>query len=231
MGKKIDEALPESKELLNPLLTNVQKEIVERAIKEIKENPESYNIDFFWKLDTSIGGVGGYCMPFDPTRNPFPTGIGRSLFRPLQYAASDIEIGKDIYFHARHAVQDAGLHLEMVTGFVLWNTSNRIGKISLPFKKLTLGQSISELEKRKVLPQHLIAPLNLFKELYNKSKHDVNQDEERERLFSPADALIGYISARILGKEFLKPYYPEILESIEEKYLNGLKGLNMNLRK
>jgi hypothetical protein len=149
----------------------------------------------------------------------------------LQYAASDIEMGKDIYFHARHVVQDAGLHLEMVTGFVLWKTNNTIGKISLPFKKRTLGQSVSELEKRKVLPQHLIEPLKPFVELYNKSKHDVNQDEERERLFSPADALIGYISARILGKGLLKPYYPEILESIEEKYLNGLKGLNMNLRK
>jgi hypothetical protein len=40
-------ALPESKELLNLLLTDAQKEIVERAIKEIKENPESYNINFF----------------------------------------------------------------------------------------------------------------------------------------------------------------------------------------
>ena len=223
-----DEALPETKKLLNLLLTDAQKEIVERAIKEIKENPESYNIDFFWELDASIGGIGGYCMPFDPTRNPFPTGIGRSLFRPLQYAASDIEMRKDIYFHARHAVQDAGLHLEMVAGFVLWETSNRIGKMSLPFKKWTLGQSIIELDKRKVLPQCLIEPLKLFVELYNKSKHEVNQDEERERLFSPADALIAYISARILGKELLKPYYPEILESIEE-YLGRLNGLNMNL--
>jgi hypothetical protein len=216
MNKRNDGPLPESKELLNALLTKTQKEIVEKAMQEIKENPESYNIDFFWGLDASIGGVGGYCMPFDVTRNPFPTGIGRSLFRPLQYAASDIEMGKDIYFHARHVVQDAGLHLEMVTGFVLWKTSNRIGKISLPFKKWTLGQSISELEKRKVLPQHLIGPLNLFKELYNKSKHDVNQDEERERLFSPADALIAYISARILGKELLRPYYKEILEQIRK---------------
>jgi len=224
----VSNSLPESEKLLNLLLTDSQKEIIERALHEIKENPESYNIDFFWELDASIGGIGGYCMQFNPTRNPFPTGIGRSLFRPLQYAASDIEIGKDVYFHARHAVQDAGLHLEMASGFVLYRADNRIGKFILQFKKLTLGQSINELTKRKLLQQHLIEPLKLFVELYNKSKHEVNQDEERERLFSPADALIGYISARILGKELFKPYYPEILKSIEE-YLDRLNGLNLNL--
>jgi len=223
-----DEILPESKELLNVILTKEQKEVIEWAFKEIKEYPESYNIDFFWKLDASIGGIGGYCMPFDPTRNPFPAGIGRSLFRPLQYAASDIEVGKDIYFHARHAVQDAGLHLEMVSGFALYRADNKIGKFILQFKKLTLGQFINELTKRKILQQHLIEPLKLFVELYNKSKHEVNQDEGRERLFSPADALIAYTSARILGKELLKPYYPEILKSIS-KYLDRLDNLNVNL--
>jgi len=211
---------------MNLLLTDSQKEVVQRTIQEIKESPESYNIDFFWELDASIGGIGGYCMPFDPTLNPFPTGIGRSLFRPLQYAASDIEMRKDIYFHARHAVQDAGLHLEMASGFVLYRADNKIGKFILQFKKLTLGQFINELTKRKLLQQHLIEPLKLFVELYNKSKYVVNQDEEREKLFSPTDALIGYISARILGKELLKPYYPEILKSIEE-YLNKLNGLNL----
>ena len=223
-----DEALPESKELLGTLLTEAQKEVVKRAIKEIKENPESYNIGFFWEMDAWIGGIGGYCMPFDSIRNPFPTGIGRSLFRPLQYAASDIETRKNIYYHARHSVQDSGLHLEMVTGFILQKTSNIMEKIILPFKKWTLGRLVSELEKRKIIPQHLIEPLQLFIKLYNKSKHEVNQDEERERLFSPADALIAYISARILGKELLKPHYSEILKCIEE-YLSRLNGLKLNM--
>jgi len=227
MSKKNDGPLPESKELLDTLLTETQKEIVERAIKEIKENPESYNIDFFWELDASIGGVGGYCMPFDSTSNPFPTGIGRSLFRPLQYAASYIESNKDIHNNARWVVLNSGLHLEAVAKYMIQKFTSSVNPAR--YKKLTLGQSVGELDKRKVLPQNLIEPLKVFVKLYNKSKHEVNQDEERKRLFSPADSLIGYISARILGKEFLKPYYPEILESIEEKYLNGLKGLNMNL--
>jgi len=221
-----NDALPETKKLLNLLLTNAQKEIVGRAIKEIKENPESYNIDFFWELDASIGGIGGYCMQFNPTSNPFPSGIGRSLFRPLQYASSYIERNKDIHNNAKWVVLNSGLHLEAVAKYM-------IEKITYPinparYKKFTLGQSVGELENRKALPQHLIESLKLFVELYNKSKHEVNQDEERERLFSPADALISYISARILGKELLRPYYPEILKSIE-KYLGRLKGLNMNL--
>lgn len=223
-----DKLLPESKGLLNTLLTELQRGIVEKAIKEIKNNPDSYNIGLFWELDASIGGVGGYCMPFDPKYNPFPTGIGRSLFRPLQYAASDIEVGKNIYLHARHIVQDSGLHLEMVTGFILQKTNNKIGKIILPFKNWTLGHSINELEKRKIISQHLIEPLQLFVELYNKSKHEVNQDEGRERLFFPGDALIAYISARILGNELLKQYYSEILMSIKE-YLSRLNGLNLSI--
>ncbi len=197
-----NKALPESEKLLNLLLTDAQKEIVERAIKEIKENPESYNIDFFWEMDASIGGVGGYCMPFDPTRNPFPIGIGRSLFRPLQYAVSDIEVGKNVYFHARHAVQDAGLHLEMVTGFILQKTGNRMGKIILPFKKWTLGRLVSELEKRKILPQHLIEPLQLFIKLYNNPNTKVNLDE-KEKGYSSCGCFDSHISARILGKNFL----------------------------
>jgi len=226
MGKKIDEALPESKELLNLLLTDAQKEIVERAIKEIKKNPESYNIDFFWELDASIGGIGGYCMSFDPTRNPFSTGIGRSFFRPLQYASSYIERNKDIHNNAKWVVLNSGLHLEAVAKYMIEKITSPINPAR--YKKFTLGQSIVELDKRKALPQHLIEPLKLFINLDNKSKHEVNQDEERERLFSPADALISYISARVLGKELLRPYYPEILKSIE-KYLGRLKGLNMNL--
>ena len=221
-----NEALPESKELLNFLLTNAQKEIVGRAIKEIKENPESYNIDFFWELDASIGGIGGYCMQFNPTSNPFPSGIGRSLFRPLQYASSYIERNKDIHNNAKWVVLNSGLHLEAVAKYMIEKITSPINPAR--YKKFTLGQSTVELDKRKALPQHLIEPLKPFINLDNKSKHEVNQDEERERLFFPADALIAYISARILGKELLKPYYSEILKSIE-KYLDKLNGLNLNL--
>ena len=226
MSKKISETLPESKELLNILLEEAQKEVIDRAVNEIKENPENYHIDFFWQFDSLIGGIGGYCMPFDPTLNPFPTGTERSLFRPLQYASSYIERNKDINNNAKWVVLNSGLHLEAIAKYM-------IGKITSPidparYKKFTLGQSIDKLDKRKTLPQHLIEPLKLFVKLYNKSKHDVNQDEERERLFSPADALISYISARIIGRELLRPYDDEILKGIGE-YIKRLNGLNMNL--
>ncbi len=207
----INGALPESKELLNLLLTDAQKEVVGRAIKEIKENPESYNIDFFWELDASIGGIGGYCMPFDPTRNPFPTGIGRSLFRPLQYAAGAIK--KDAYFLAKYTVQQSGLHLEKAAKYVLQRVSI-IENVKTKVTTLTLGKLVEKLKEQDIVQQNLTEPLKIFNELYKKSKHDVNQDEERERLFSISDAQISYISARILGKALLKPYYEEILKQI-----------------
>src|SRR5664280_2668710 len=91
------EALPELIELSDCLLNSEQKEIIERATKEIYDKPDAYELDFFWKFDSSIGGIGGYCMPFNPVVNPFPRGIGRFLFRPLQYAAANIECNKGIY--------------------------------------------------------------------------------------------------------------------------------------
>ena len=70
--------------------------------------------------------------------------------------------------------------------------------------------------------------MHLFADLYNKSKHEVNQDDERERQFFPADALIVYVSARVLGTQLLRPYYPDILREIKP-YLGNLNGLNWNV--
>jgi hypothetical protein len=222
----VDNALPASKKLANQLLNEEQTQVVEKTLKEIEEKPHSYNIEIFWKLDASIGGIGGYCMPFDPTRNPFPAGIGRSLFRPLQYARSEIEVGKNIYNTARYVVQYSGMHLESAIKFLI---EKRLSRFNIArHEKITLGQGIQLVKEKKILSQSTIQALKLLLSMYNLSKHEVNQNEERERLFSPADALISYISSRILGKEILKPYYPEILKNIEQ-YLNRLKGLNMNL--
>jgi len=224
-----DEALPESTELANFLLNPEQKQVIERATKEIKERPDAYDLGFFWKVDASIGGIGGYCMPFDPTCNPFPAGIGRELFRPLQYAAADIEWNKDLYssyVNARSAVEFSGMHLEIVTKYVIGKTAP-LSSVT-KYRRSTLGKSIDFLEQRNDIPDNRKEPLELCTLLYNKSKHDTKQDEERERLFSPADALISYFSARIIGKELLKQYYPEIIEQLRP-YLDRLHGLNLNV--
>lgn len=197
------EALPESIELANCLLNFEQKQIIERATKEIEDKPDAYDLDFFWRLDSSIGG---YCMPFNPTVNPFPGGIGRTLFRPLQYAAANIEWNKglfNIYVNARSAIEFSGMHLETVMKYVIQKTEPLLYIIN--YSKSALGKSINFLEQREKAPHGLTKPLKLCANLYNRSKHDTNQDEERERLFLPEDALVSYISTRIFGVELLKP--------------------------
>jgi len=224
------EALPESIELADCLLNSEQKQIVERATKEIEDKPDAYDLDFFWKLDSSIGGIGGYCMPFNPTVNPFPGGIGRTLFRPAQYAAGDIECNKDLwnnYRSARSAVNDSGQHLEAVAEYLIARTTSILNPVRI--RKLALGQSIHYLAENGTLPSDRVEQLEHFARLYNKSKHNVNQDEERGRQFYPSDALISYISARILGKELLKPYYPDLLKTLEP-YLSRLHNPSWNIQ-
>lgn len=223
------QALSETIELAECLLNSEQKQIIERATKEIYDKPDAYELDSFWALDSSIGGIGGYCMSFNPVDTPFPVGIGRVLFRPLQYAAANIEWNKNIYgsySNARSAVEFSGMHLEAITKYVIEKTAPV--PYALKYRKSTLGTSLRFLEQREKIPHDLIRPLRLCTDLYNKSKHDVNQDEERERLFLPADALISYIAARILGKELLRPYYSEILERVNP-YVGKLNALNMDI--
>jgi len=225
------EALPESIELVDCLLNSEQKQIIERATKEIEDKPDAYELDFFWGFDSSIGGIAGYCMPFNPTVNPFPAGIGRTLFRPLQYAAGDIECNKNLwrnYRSAKSAVNDSGQHLEAAIDYVVARTTSILNRPAR-FKKLTLGQSIRYLAKNSTLSSDKAEQLAHFARLYNKSKHNVNQDEERERQFYPSDALVAYISARILGVELLKPYYPDLLKTLQP-YLGRLHNPNWNLQ-
>ncbi|WP_059171953.1 hypothetical protein [Bacillus sp. FJAT-27445] len=69
---------------------------------------------------------------------------------------------------------------------------------------LTLGKAVNKIDALNIIDKETIYYLNKFINLYNKSKHEVNQYQERERLFSPADALVIYIGARVLGNELLK---------------------------
>ena len=50
----------------------------------------------------------------------------------------------------------------------------------------------------------IIDGLFAFVGVYNRSKHEINQDDSRERLFNAYDAVVGYYSARILGLAILR---------------------------
>lgn len=72
-----------------------------------------YDTAVLWKTDALIGGIGGYCMPANPVLNPFPSGVKRELYRPLQYARSSIDLC-DVRIFARQVVENSGMHLEAV---------------------------------------------------------------------------------------------------------------------
>ena len=195
----------------NILNNEIQKNI-KRFILSLREKKEKYNTDNLWITDQKIGGIGAYAMPADPVKNPFPGGIERSLYRPLQYARSDIDIC-DIRVHARYIVQNCGMHLEAVCRLILKNY-----KVfgDLRFHNTTLGKAIQSIKGLNILDNNIIIALDNFVKVYNLSKHEVNQDESRERLFNAHEAVIAYFSARVLGVYLLRKInYPKSSDIFE----------------
>lgn len=198
-------ALPESKYIFDELLNEEQKDKIAIFLNELREKKEQYETNIIWQMDQDIGGIGGYCMPVDPKKNPFPGGLNRELFRPLQYARSEIDIC-DIRMHSRQIVHYSGMHLEAVLRLFLKHTKT-LGNSR--FYNSTLGKAAHEVSKMNIIDKKLIDVLFSFITLYNKAKHEVNMFEERERLFAPSDALVSYFGARIVGQVLLeKLQYP-----------------------
>lgn len=186
--------------LFNDLLNDELQQCVTDFIKLEVEAKDRYDTQALWVVDQQIGGLGAYAMPPDPIKNPFPRGIKRSLYRPLQYARSDIDIC-DVRMHARYVVQNSGMHLEAVCRVVLkdYNVFS-----NLRFNNTTLGRAVRKIKGANKIDLDTIASLEHFVEIYNFSKHEVNQDETRERLFNAYDAVTAYFCARILGVKLLR---------------------------
>lgn len=171
------------------------------------ENPKSFEVEVKPK---SIPPSN--LQPKHPANNPFPYGIKRSIFRPLQYAAGEMDI-QDIRYGSRYVVQYAGMHLEATTRFYLI-VNQKLGKLR-NFNS-TLGKVVHQLDKLQLLDKKTAECLYIFIKLYNKSKHEVNQDRTRERLFSVSDALVVYLAVRILGNRIIQEINPKELESSVE---------------
>lgn len=193
-------ALPESINLYNSIFSDKQKSDIQKILDEIYKNIDNYSTKVLWEVDKEIGGIGGYCMPCDPIKNPFPGGEYRELFRPLQYARSEIDI-TGVYLHSKYIVLNCGLHLESVVRLAL-KQYKHFGNIR--YMNSTLGNATKTLEKINAIPNYIVKNLFLFVKIYNKSKHEVNQDNSRERLFMPDDAIIAYFAARIIGVKLLE---------------------------
>ncbi|MDD4781132.1 MAG: hypothetical protein PHT02_11115 [Tissierellia bacterium] len=195
----------------NILDEDIQK-CIEIFILSVIEMKENYKTDNLWIADQKIGGIGAYAMPPNPVINPFPVGIERSLYRPLQYARADINIC-DIRTTARYIIQSCGIHLECVCRLVLstYKTSS-----NLRYHNTTLGKAIQLIKGLNAIESNNIVALEGFVKIYNLSKHEINQDENRERLFNAYEAIATYYSARILGVHLLRKInYPKSSDTFE----------------
>ena len=102
---------------------------------------------------------------------------------------------------ALHAMKDqSGMHLEAACRLLLMNSILD----EFRFSNCTLGKAVHRIDKKKMLDDNIIQALYDFVQIYNRSKHEVNQDETRERLFSTDDAIVVYFATRILGVNILQ---------------------------
>ena len=112
-------ALAETSYIYNVVFSDEQRRQIQAFLDEIKTKKEKYSPEMLWQMDQKIGGLGGYCMPPDPKINPFPGGINRELFRPLQYARSEIDIC-DVRMHARYIRLQASAQNQLLP--VVWDS-------------------------------------------------------------------------------------------------------------
>lgn len=191
------------KELINlydKLFDKDVKEGIREFLRQDFDNKDrKYKTDMLWKIDALIGGVGGYCLPSSSSRNPYPAGIERELYRPLQYAKEEIDFGYS-RVNARYIIDMCGMHLEAACRLLLMNSILD----EFRFSNCTLGKAVHRIDKKKILDDNIIQELYDFVQIYNRSKHEVNQDETRERLFSTDDAIVVYFATRILGVNILQ---------------------------
>lgn len=191
------------KELINlydKLFDKDVKEGISEFLRQDFDNKDrKYKTDMLWKIDALIGGAGGYCLPSSSLRNPYPAGIERELYRPLQYAKEEIDFGYS-RVNARYIIDMCGMHLEAACRLLLMNSILD----EFRFYNCTLGKAVHRIDKKKMLDDNIIQALYDFVQIYNRSKHEVNQDETRERLFSTDDAIVVYFATRILGVNILQ---------------------------
>ena len=191
------------KELINlydKLFDKDVKEGISEFLRQDFDNKDrKYKTDMLWKIDALIGGVGGYCLPSSSSRNPYPAGIERELYRPLQYAKEEIDFGYS-RLNARYIIDMCGMHLEAACRLLLMNSILD----EFRFSNCTLGKAVHRIDKKKMLDDNIIQALYDFIQIYNRSKHEVNQDETRERLFSTDVEIVVYFATRILGVNILQ---------------------------
>ena len=116
-----------------------------------------------------------------------------------EYTKEEIDVGYG-RVNARYIIDMCGMHLEAACRLLVMNSVLD----EFRFSNCTLGKAVHRIEKKKLLDGNVIQALYDFVQIYNRSKHEVNQDETRERLFSTDDAIVAYFATRILGVSILQ---------------------------
>jgi hypothetical protein len=192
---------PELVELYDNFIPEEVKEGVNQFFEQDIDNADYwYDSECIWITDQKLGGMGAYAMPSSPTKNPFPGGEQRSLYRPLQYARSSIDIC-DVRLFARNVIENSGMHLEAVCRKYIDNRPEFMKRF-VP-KQTTLGKATSIIEKNSSIDRKYVDAMYQFVKIYNLSKHEINQDESRVRMFNAKDAIVSYFVVRIIGLYFL----------------------------
>ena len=186
--------------ILNNFFDNEEKQIINEIIQELKK--KDCCSDKLWEFDQTIGGIGGYCQPINPTVCCFQGTEVRNVYRSYQYARNKVDIG-DVNIFARDMIRDCGLSLEYLLKLVLYRKSV-FDRIKIDFGiDIPLGALINRIEKKRWLETNDIEELKMMLGNYNVSKHSINI-EERERTFLAEDAIIYYLASRKIGIKLLR---------------------------
>lgn len=186
--------------ILNNLFDEDEIQKIQEIIHELKQ--KDYCSDKLWNFDQTIGGIGGYCMPINPTVCCFQGTEVRNLYRSYQYARSKVDLC-DINAFSRDMIRDCGLSLEYLLKLVLYRKSI-VGRFKIDFGiEIPLGALINKMEKKRWLEINDIEELKMMLSNYNDSKHCIKV-EERERTFLSEDAVIYYLASRKIGIKLLR---------------------------
>ena len=184
--------------------------ILDKIEIELDKNPADYDLSLLWSYDATIGKIGAYSMPADPKRNPFPGGVARVIYRPLQYARAQMDI-MDINMRPRNIIRDVGLHFEGLAKYILKKETRFKSVI---YRKATLGKALHLLKKESIMDTNTFESCKKVIQIYNISKHNISMEEDKASSFVPMDAVIFYLVVRKIGNKLISPYFDELCREI-----------------
>lgn len=186
----------ETRIIINNYYDGTDKKLFESFSKIIENDYKNKETQGkIWKQDQTIGGLGGYATPLNPTINPFNSWCDyRNVFRSLQYARCDMFL----CCRPRHIIIDTALHIETLVKLVVSNKKYN----KFIYNRRELGKNISQIRDKNIIDNDLYERLNYLRKLLNYANHDT--DPINDSSFDYEDAIVFYIESRIIGNKLLK---------------------------